>query len=163
MVGELFIKSHTGISPINGSAVTIDGETWIDTYLQWGLSFSDTALSSLFTPAANKAVVENKSRIQNGKQIIRDSSYVKKDERDVSLEMHITARTKAAFWDNYNRFISEVLDYGFMDIKSTYRQDLVFRMTYISCTQFSEFIQEMAKFTLKLNEPDPTNRSTQEA
>ena len=33
-----------------------------------------------------------------------------------------------------------------------------YRCIYLSCTQFSQFIREMAKFSLKLNEPDPSDR-----
>lgn len=153
--GELFIKTKGSITPKQGASV---GDGWIDAYLQWGVSFSETALSALMTPAPNKDAVENKSRIVNGKRVRRDSQYAKKDERDVSIEMHITAKSKSEFFDNYSRFCSEVLDAGFFDIKSIYCQSLIFRMTYLSCSQFSEFVQRLAKFTLRLNEPDPSNR-----
>lgn len=152
--GELFIKNHDGIEPTNNSLK--DG--WVDAYLQWGVSFSETSLSLLMTPAPNKAAIENKSRTHNGKAVIKGQQYVKKDERDVSLEMHITAKDRTEFWERYDRFCAEVLDYGFLDIKTVYRPNNVFRFTYLSCTQFSEFMQEAAKFVLRLNEPDPSNR-----
>lgn len=131
---------------------------WVDAYLQWGVSLTESSLSALMTPAPNKQPVENKSRLQHGKRVITDPTLVRKDERDVNLEMHITASGTEDFWDKYGRFCSEVLDYGFMELKCAYRPTLVFRMTYESCTQFSEFMEEIAKFTLRLNEPNPADR-----
>lgn len=153
--GELFLRMHEGITPVNGSLV--DG--WVDTYKQWGMSLTDTALSSLLTPAPNKAAVENKSRLEHGKRIVRDTAYVRKDERDISLEMHITADSREQFWDRYARFCSEVLDHGFMEMRNAYVPALVFRLTYMSCNQFSEFDGMLAKFTLRLNEPNPHDRN----
>ncbi len=168
--GELYIRRQDDMLPVNHSAFRFeegafvedaDG-VWIDAYLQWGVSFSETALSNLFSPAPNKEPVENKSRTKHGKQIIRDKALVKKDERSVSLEMHITANSVEEFWNRYDRFISEVLDNGFLEIRSRYRKDKVFRTTYVKCTQFSEFVQQMAKFILSLNEPDPSDREPNE-
>ena len=150
--GELFIKQQGNINPVNGSL----SDGWVDAYLQWGMSFSEPALSALMTPAPNKSPIENKSRTRNGKSIIRNGA--KKDERDLSLEMHITAPNRTEFWNRYHRFCSEVLDYGYVEVKNAHVPNLVFRLTYNSCTQFSEFSQQMAKFVLRMNEPDPNNR-----
>ena len=143
---------------------------WVDVWLRYGISFSDVSLSRLMTPAPNKAAVENKSRLQHGKRVARNAGYVRKDERDVSLEMHLSAPDRATFWRRYQAFCHEFLDNGFFDIKHrdiTYVEDdeekaMVFRMTYVSCDEFSEFQQQLAKFTLSLNEPDPTNRGEED-
>ena len=151
--GELYIKT-SATTAIQGNR---DG--WVDAYDTWGVSFTDASLSALMTPAPAKAPVENKSRLQHGKSVITNETYSKKDERDVTLEMHLTAPDKTTFWQRYDGFCSQVLDRQFIHIKSGYRTDRVFHMTYESCTQFTEFIQQMAKFTLRLNEPDPSNRT----
>lgn len=151
--GELYIKTSAT------SSITGNDNGWVDAYTVWGVSFSEVALSMLMTPAPAKAPVENKSRMQNGKTVLRNETYSKKDERDVSLEMHITAKKKEDFWRQYDAFCEQVLDRQFIDIKSGYRPNKVFHMTYSSCTQFSEWQQMVAKFTLRLNEPDPSNRS----
>ena len=168
--GELFFKS-SGISASSDSTGVQDG--WADAYVRYGISFTDTALSSLMTPAPNKLPVENKSRLQHGKRVARRSDLVLKDEREVSVEMHLTASSRALFWYRYAKFCKEILDCGFFEI---YHRDIyidppqshalvqqsdhaVFRVSYEDCQQFSEFIQEMAKFTLRLSEPDPTNRA----
>jgi hypothetical protein len=151
--GELFIKT-SATSQIQGNE-----NGWVDAYDVWGVSFTDTALSSLMTPASVKKPVENKSRILDGKQVINDSNLTKKEERDVTLEMHIKAPTRLLFWQRYDAFCQQVLEKQFILIKSGYLSDRVFHMTYESCSQFSEWMQHIAKFTLRLNEPNPANRS----
>ena len=167
--GELFIKHHSGMTLGNnvrysynsttGKFVADNNGVWIDAFLQWGVSFSENGLSSLSAPAPNKKNVENKSRLQNGKQIIKNPSYVKKDERALNIEMHITAPSKEAFWQRYDGFCTDVLDYGFIEIVNGHIPTKVFRMEYNSCSQYSEYMQQLAKFTLRLTEPDPTNRT----
>lgn len=166
--GEVFIKKHDGITAKAGAAYKYDEKNgfvqdkngeWIDTFTQWGVSFTESSLSAMAAPAPNKQPVENKSRIEHGKRVITNTKYVRKDERDITLEMHIVATTKTQFWENYNRFCEEVLDYGFLEIRHSHTPLKVFRLTYESCSQFSEFMEELAKFALRLNEPDPTNRN----
>ena len=147
-------------------------ETWEDAYDVYGISLTDASLSRLMTPAPNKAAIENKSRLQHGKRVVRDVRYTLKDEREVSLEMHLTAPTRASFWSRYRSFCRKYLDSGFIDM---YHRDIhetlptqdsptdtVFRMTYLDCEQFSEFCQQLGKFSLRLSEPDPTNRGAED-
>lgn len=163
--GELFFRIPDG--------------NWVDMYDSYGISFSEKSLSLLMTPAPNKAEIENKSRLQHGKRVVRKRRYVKKDERNVDMEMHLTAPDKATFWQRYNGFCQDYLDKGFFDIavshvannngatvtvgQTSYGKLSVFRMTYRSCVQFSEFMQQMAIYTLRLNEPDPSNRGGTDA
>ena len=151
--GELLIRTNATYQ------ITGNDNGWVDAYDTWGISFTDSALSALMTPVSLKAPVENKSRLQHGKRVVTNDNYTRKDERDVTLEMHLTAADKTAFWQRYNDFCTKVLDKQFIEIKSGYLPDIVFHMTYQSCSQFSEFIQQMAKFTLRLNEPNPDDRS----
>lgn len=151
--GELYIKTSR-TTEISGN-----DHGWVDAYNTWGVSFTDAALSSLMTPAPAKAPIENKSRLEHGKRVIADTLYSRKDERDVTLEMHIKAANKSLFWQRYDAFCEQVLEAQFIDIKSGYIQGKVFHMTYVSCSQFSELMQQIAKFTLSLNEPNPDNRA----
>ena len=56
---------------------------WIDTYQRYGLSLEESALSKLMTPAPSKEFVENKSDLQHGKRVNRNTDNTKKDERNV--------------------------------------------------------------------------------
>ena len=153
--GELFFRK---IYLDNGQPAT---GNWADAFDMYGISFSDGSLSKLMTPAPNKAAMENISRLQHGKRVIRSPKYAKKDARDVTLEMHMTAPDKTTFLTRYNAFCSDILDAGFFEIRHSAIPDKIFRMTYVSCEQFSDFYHELAKFALTLNEPDPTDRGTE--
>lgn len=141
-VGELFINKDA------------DGK-WQDAYIMWGISFDQTALSTLMTPPPNKGYIENKSRLENGKKVITYNPKV--DERSVTLTFNLTAKNEPEFYDKYNRFCEE-LKKGTLEIKTRYQPAVVYKMVYESCTQFSQLMREIAKFSLKLTEPDPTDR-----
>ena len=126
-----------------------------DAYTEWGISFDQTALSALMTPAPNKAYIENKSRLEHGKRVIVDNPKV--DERSVTLTFNLTAKDEGQFFERYNSFCQELAK-GELHIKTKYQENVVYRMVYESCSQFSQLIREIAKFSLKLTEPDPTNR-----
>lgn len=127
----------------------------VDAYIEYGLSMESSALSCLMSPPQNKEYIENKSRNEHGKRVI--VSNVKVDERDLNLPVHITAKNVDEFIEKYNKFC-ELLAGGRVDISTKYEQDKIYRTNYISCTQFSQFRMGLAKFTLKLNEPNPMNR-----
>lgn len=137
MIGELFINNK-------------------DAYLEWGLFMDETSLSSLMTPAPNKSFIENKSRQQNGKRVIKVNP--KKDERNLTLQINFVASSKESFFEKYYSFCNE-LDSGVLNIKTKYQPNVVYKTIYVSCNQFSQFMQGIAKYVLKINEPDPTDRS----
>lgn len=126
-----------------------------DAYDNWGIIMNDTSLSALMTPAPNKAFIENKSRLEDGKRVV--ASNPKKDERNLTLQIEIVAPDKDTFFARYDSFCNE-LDTGILDIKTKYQPNVTYRTIYLSCSQFSEFMQGIGKFVLKLNEPNPKNR-----
>jgi len=135
--------------------LTINGK---DAYTTWGLSLEETGLSKLMTPAPHKEPVQNKNMAMNGTKIVGAVNL--KDVRTVSLPVHITAPNKSAFLIRYASFCAE-LDTGRLDISTKYEPGKVYHFIYEDCQQFSEFMLEMAKFTLSLTEPDPSNHSAQ--
>lgn len=137
MIGDLFI---------NGK----------DAYKEWGMFLDETSLSALMTPAPNKEFISNKSRLLDGKNIIVNTP--KKDERNITLQLIFTAPNKDVFFERYNGFCNE-LDKGVLEIKTKHQPDVVYRTIYVSCNQFSQFMQGIAKFSLKLSEPNPNNRN----
>ena len=86
----------------------VPGGSWIDAYTRYGISLDDTAMSKLMTPAPNKDVVENKSDLEHGKRVERSVTGVKKDERNVSIILNLTASTKAQFLIYYGLFCTEI-------------------------------------------------------
>lgn len=133
----------------------INGE---DVWKEFGMSLSDTGLSALMAPAPVKPYPTNKSRREHGTRIV--DADVKVDERTVTLPFHIVAPTREKFFENY-RALMKLLQSGELEVRTIYNKDEVYRLYYQSCTQFGEWHQKMAKFTLKMLEPDPTNRSVE--
>lgn len=128
----------------------------VDAYTEYGMSLESSALSALMTPPPNKELIENKSRLEHGKRVVNVNPKV--DERELNLQFHITAKSRNDFFEKYSKLCG-LLESGNIEIKTSYQSDVLYRMNYISCTQFSQFRLGMAKFTLRLNEPNPKNRS----
>lgn len=149
--------------------ITING---YDAFTRWGVNLEDGALSALMTPAPTKEFIETKSRTAHGKRVLTKTPRY--DSREITLPFHIIASTKEEFLEKYRLFCEEVLAPGSFELKTRYepertvivsgqvvtREQPVYRLVYLSCTQFRQFIREMAVFTLKVSEPDPTNRGT---
>lgn len=141
-----------------------------DAFTRWGVNLEDGALSALMTPAPMKEFIESKSRVAHGKKIITKAPKV--DAREVTLPFHIMAKTKEEFFDKYNLFCEEVLKPGAFTLKTKYQPqrtkivggvaqtipEVVYHLVYLSCTQFSQYDQRLGRFSLKVAEPDPTNR-----
>ena len=130
----------------------INGE---DAYLQWGISMDDTSLSELMTPPANKAFIENESRLQHGKRVV--VANPKLDQRNLTLQINLTAPTEEQFFVRYSNFC-KVLATGVLHLKTKYQPGVVYKTIYLSCGQFSQFMRGIGKFSLKLNEPNPNDR-----
>lgn len=128
----------------------------VDAYEEYGLSMESSALSALMTPPPNKEYIENKSRNEHGKKVVNVEPRV--DERDLNLPVHIVASSRSEFLSKYSR-LCEVFANGSINISTSYQSDKVYRCNYISCSQFAEYRQKMAKFTLRLNEPNPYDRN----
>ena len=126
-----------------------------DAYTTWGISLDETSLSTLMTPVSNKDFIENRSRLEHGKRVV--ATNPKLDDRSFTLQIHLTASDKTQFFARYESFCKELAK-GVLDIKTRYQPDVVYRTIYQSCSQFSQFMNSIGKFSLKLNEPDPSNR-----
>lgn len=131
----------------------------VDAFEQWGLNLEDGALSALMAPPAMKEYVESTSRSRHGKVIITDNA--KYASRELTLPFHITARTKDAFFTKYQKFCDEVLSKGAFTITTKYQPEVVYKLVYVSCTQFRQFQQKLGVFSLKVEEPNPTDRSNE--
>ncbi|MBR1526836.1 MAG: hypothetical protein IJ640_09300 [Prevotella sp.] len=134
--------------------LTINGA---DAFQRYGIIMPDGGMAALRKPAPNKAFIQNKSRLQHGKRVIRKNP--KKDERQIILPIIITAKDESDFNEKYDLFVSEVLDTGYLVIKTSKQPNVYYRCIYEDCQQYTEFAGEMAKFMLSLTEPNPDNRA----
>ena len=141
-----------------------------DAYTEWGITMDSTALSTLMTPPAMKEYITNESRLDDGSSIVigytRTNDDGEKEEittpkvasRDITVQFNLVAPNENAFLTRYWSFCKE-LQKGSLDISTSFLEGVVFHMVYESCTQFSEYNLGIAKFALKLTEPNPKNRS----
>lgn len=124
--------------------------------LTWGIITTETSLSELTTPPPLKDLVTNESRLEDGKRVIARNPKVK--DRDVTLTLNFLASTEAEFWQHYLSFCEE-LKKGRLEVRTQYQQGVIYRLDYRDCTQFQQFRRRMAKYSLRCNEPDPTDRA----
>lgn len=126
----------------------------IDAYSAWGISMEEGSLSKLLTPTGLKEMATNESRLENGVRVVPVEAREK--DRTLTLEIHMLASSQADFFTKYNAFC-EQLKKGAIDIKTAYSAD-IYHCYYQECSQFSQLRFGIAKFSLKLHEPDTTNR-----
>lgn len=128
-----------------------------DAWLTWGITMDDTSLSALMTPPANKDFPKNSSRLESGTRYITINP--KRKEREVTLSLQFVAETKAQFLTNYNAFCQNVLATGKINISTKYQSGVTYYFIYNSCTQYRQFLFKLAKFSLRLTEYNPDDRT----
>lgn len=133
--------------------LTING--W-DAYSRWGISPSDGAFVALRTPPEKKERVKNVSRLQHGSRYVGDVERY--DERQITLPLHIVASSAEDLCKKFDKFATEVLDGGRLEIVHHIAPDVRYKCLYIGCANYVESCG-IAKFQLKLVEPNPTDRS----
>lgn len=137
----------------------MNGELFInekDAYTTWGISMDNTSLSALMTPAPIKELIESNSRLQNGKQVTL--ANIRVADRSLTLQINLTANSEDEFFSRYSSFCEE-LETGVLNIRTKYQPNVVYRTIYVSCSQFSQFMRGIGKFSIKLNEPNPKDRN----
>lgn len=127
-----------------------------DAYISWGISLDETSLSELMTPASNKEFIENESRLEHGKQVLVSNPRL--NSRNLTLKINLTASNERQFFERYNSFCNELAT-GVLEIRTMYQPNLMYKTIYQSCSQFSQFMRGIGKFTLKLIEPNPNDRA----
>ena len=149
--GQLYIKTKNTV----GLTGAVDG--WVDAYTAYGLSLDKNGLSRLRAPAPNKGGITVALLTEHGANTL---SYPdKKDVRQVSLGIQITALDKTTFNTRYHAFCTQVLDAGYIRMKHEADPDVVYHFKYIDCPQYTEFLRKKAKFMLSLEEPRPDVRT----
>ena len=128
----------------------------IDAYEKYGINLEDGAISALLAPAPMKDVIENKSRLWHGSKVV--NSNPRYESRDITLPFHIVARSQDDFFAKYGMFCNEVLSLGEFTLQTKYNSD-VYKLVYRSCSQFRSFMNQIAIFSLRVTEPNPTDRA----
>lgn len=136
------------------------GETYIndtDAFMAWGIFFDSSSLSALLTPAPLKSYVESQSAGFNGVRAVRGSDALPKvDKRSLQLTFSLQAAGMADFMNKYAAFC-DVLYAGYFNLRTRYFS-YEFKLRYVSCSQFTEYNGRLARFVLKCEEINPTDR-----
>lgn len=128
----------------------------LDAWEKWGISLDSSALSALMTPPGMKDVITVESRLENGRRAINNNPKVA--SRDVTLTLNLVANSEEEFFSKYSSFCEE-LKTGNLEITTKYQQSVAYKCIYISCVQFAQFMRGIAKFSLKLQETNPEDRT----
>jgi hypothetical protein len=125
----------------------------------WGIVANTKLMASLLAPASAKDPIQSESRLEHGTRTIIPNGSVKLAKRDITLEVGLTAPSLTEFYARYKSFIEELTS-GWLKIASPkFLPGVIFNCRYVSCTQFTNYNGRIAKFILKLEEPNPNNRS----
>ena len=129
-----------------------------DAWLTWGITMDDSSLSALMTPPAIKDFPKNSSRLESGSRYITNNPKFK--EREVTLSLQFVADSVGDFLSNYNAFCNDVLATGKLNISTKYQSGVTYNFIYNSCTQYRQYLFKVAKFSLRLTEYNPENRTS---
>ena len=148
MLGDLYIFKNETERP----SVPFDASEWYDVYEQWGVSFEEGALDALDAFRPNKEPIVNKNVTAHGASYVTGAGLV--DERTVSIPFHIVAENKADFILKRNGFYRAIKG-GLIILHVESPEVATFQFYYISCNQYSQYLDGIAKFVLSMYE---TNR-----
>lgn len=126
-----------------------------DAYVTWGIYADADAMSVLMTPPPQKDRITNNSPLEHGVQYLRSLNKV--DERTITLVIYLRADGLADFMAKYASFCEELRS-NTLNIRTKWETGVEYKCLYVSCTQFSEYRFGLAKFSLRLVEPNPMDR-----
>ena len=129
-----------------------------DAYTEWGVMMDTSSLSTLMTPPAVKEYITNESRLADGTQYLVPTTP-KIQARDLTLTLQLVAPNETTFFSRYTSFVEE-LQKGTINIRTSFQPDVTYKCLFVSCNQFTQFMRGIAKFSLKLVEPNPKDRTT---
>lgn len=138
---------------MSGVYLKINGK---DAKGEWGILTTGNTLSALLAPPPMKDLPSFNSRLEHGTRI--DSSNPKVAQRELNLEIQMTADSPAQFYARHDAFCQE-LEKGTFTLSTTDRPEVVYRLLYSSCTQYTQFCRGIATLSLKCIEPNPKNRT----
>jgi hypothetical protein len=129
-----------------------------DAYTTYGITpVNSSTLSSLMTPPSRKERISNDSRKENGTRYVTADVPVQK--REISLALQMSAPNEKAFLARFAALCKELQEAEWLNISTSLDTATVYKCLYDSCTQFAQYNLGIAKFTLKLIEPNPTDRT----
>ena len=137
----------------------MEGDFYInnkDAWKTWGANMGDSFLENLLTPPPAKSYVTNKSRAEDGKQVLYNNPRL--DERDVQLTITIEGSTLSEYLQRYESFLNEIAN-GEILLKVPILTR-VYKLYYSSSPSQVVGRLGFGKFIFSFNEPNPKDRES---
>lgn len=133
-------------------------DAFVDAYKTFGVRMGDGFIETLRAPMAVKDLVENESRNQHGKRVVRGN--IKLASRTMTLTFRINADTPAELNKCYSDFCT-FLYKVFFELKLPKVSDDVYRLRYMgqSATYGQNVARTSCAITAKFEEPNPHERT----
>lgn len=149
MRGDLYIydASQHGGNPEPSNPI-VDAE-WLDCWVNWGVGLEAGALDALMCFKPNKEPIVNKNVTADGASYVTGAGHV--DERTVSIPFHIVARNKADFLLKRQGFY-DAIKTGLCIFRIANPVEATYKLYYVSCNQYTQFLSGVAKFMLTMYE-----------
>lgn len=123
---------------------------------KWGVLTTSQTLGALLAPSSMKPYIKSESRLENGSRILTNGKKVA--ERSMSIPIQMIADSETQFYARHASFCTE-LEKGDMTIYTSDHPSVVYKVKYESCPQYTQFNRGIATLSLRVTEPDPTDRS----
>lgn len=129
-----------------------------DAYTTWGVRMGEGFVDSICAPVPLKPLIENKSRLEDGKRVL--SHLIRQDERELTLSFTICGSTKEEYSRRQNSFYEELYK-GVVNVKVPQLGSDTFRLVYIgkSSTYGRSVSGNFGRVSVKFQEPNPKNRA----
>lgn len=124
-----------------------------DAFSVWGVFLTRKALNEFRKRSNNKPVVTNRSRLEHGERVVYND--IRKDARDIIIELNITASSREEFHKRYESFTDE-LDKG--EIKMYIKEHNRNYYVYLKDHMDLEYFDRIGTFSVRLREPNPTRK-----
>ncbi len=137
------------------SSLIINGK---DALAEWGIVPLSNLIGELFGSSSGKRSCKNTSRLEHGSRFLSyPGGRTILASRDLTLDLRIRPLPNPIFGKVQFRDTRTGIGLAI----NIHRQapGLVFKCVYLSCSQYSQYNGNVAKFILRLNEPNPANRS----
>lgn len=133
----------------------------VDALATYGVVFPDTSLNQLMNFAPLKPYITNTSAKIDGIQVLSTGQHTPRvDKQDYNLVFYLYGSNLSEF--NQRRDALEaVMRAGAFTLWVAERPTCLYRLIYNSSSQFTQYNGRLAKFTLRVEEPNPNNRALQ--
>jgi len=123
-----------------------------DAWTTWGVFLEHGSEDKLLQAAPMKDYISNKSRQDDGKQVLATSSQI--DERNVTV-VFCFAKAPTSFITRYKSFVTEM--YLGNITMQVVRLGIIFNLKYLSSASLSS-LTTLGKVAVTFCEPNPMNR-----